>query len=429
MANARKLAAMALTRVEGDGGYSNIVLDSILKRSDVSHEDRALASAVFYGTLDRKITIDWLLAKHIKTPLKKVSPYTLSVLRCAVYQIVFMEKIPDSAAVNEAVKLIKSSKESRNAAFVNAVLRNVLRSGTELPKGNDIHSLSVRYSCPEWIISSLISDYGTDNTVNLLEESLLPPPLTVRVNTVKINADTLAAELEKEGINTKKTQVDNALCFLKGTDISGLKAYKDGMFYVQDQASQTAVAVLKPKKGSRVLDMCAAPGGKSFTMAQLMENCGEIIACDLYPQRTELIKNGAARLGLGIIKTQCLDASVFNEKLGKFDYILCDVPCSGLGVLRRKPDIKYRTPEDLTELCNLQKKILKNALKYLKDGGRLLYSTCTLRTEENEKLVNSVIMEYNGLNKAYEHTYMPHIDKTDGFYCALLVKEETAAIE
>lgn len=429
MANARKLAAAALTRVEEDGGYSNIVLDGILKKSDASGEDRALAAAVFYGVLDRKITVDWLLKRHIKTPLKKVAPYTLSVLRCAVYQIAFMEKIPDSAAVNEAVKLVKASKESRNAGFVNAVLRNILRNGTDLPDGNDIHSLSVRYSCPEWIISSFQSDYGTDNTVSLLKESLLPPPLTVRVNTVKTNEKALTDELANEGVQAQKTDIENALIFLKGTDISGLSSFKNGLLYAQDLASQSAVAVLSPEKGSRVLDMCAAPGGKSFTMAQLMENSGEIIACDLYEQRTELIKKGADRLGLDIIKTKCLDASVFNEDLGKFDYILCDVPCSGLGVLRRKPDIKYRTPEDLKELSALQKKILKNALLYLKNGGRLLYSTCTLRTEENEKLVNSVIMEYNGLRKAYEHTYMPHIDKTDGFYCALLVKEETAAIE
>lgn len=429
MANARKLAAMALTRVEADGSYSNIVLDGILKKSDASGEDKALASAVFYGVLDRKITIDWLLKKHIKTPLKKVAPYTLSVLRSAVYQIAFMEKIPDSAAVNEAVKLVKSSKESRNTGFVNAVLRNVLRNGTELPDGNDVKSLSVRYSCPEWIISSFTADYGTENTVSLLKESLSVPPVTVRVNTVKTNTESLICELEKVGVSVKKTDTENALQFVKGTDISSLTAYKQGLFHVQDLASQTAAAVLSPKKGSRVLDMCAAPGGKSFTMAEIMENSGEIIACDLYEQRTELIKKGAVRLGLDSIKTQCLDASVFDEKLGKFDYILCDVPCSGLGVLRRKPDIKYRKPEDLNELCKLQKKILKNALFYLKSGGKLLYSTCTLRAEENEKLVNSVIMEYNGLSKAYEHTYMPHIDKTDGFYCALLVKEETAAIE
>ena len=169
--------------------------------------------------------------------------------------------------------------------------------------------------------------------------------------------------------------------------------------------------------------MCAAPGGKSFTMALLMENAGEIISCDLYEQRVGLIKSGAERLGIDIIKPMTADACVYNEDFGVFDCILCDVPCSGLGVLRRKPDIKYKPESDFTELQKLQYRILENAARYLKKGGRILYSTCTLRREENEKLVNSFIMEYNGFHKMYEHTYFPHIDKTDGFYCALLTKE------
>ncbi len=428
MADARKLAAAALLRVEADGGYSNIVLNSALNSSEISHADRALASALFYGVLDRRITIDWLLSKHIKTPLKKVAPYTLTVLRCAVYQIAFMEKIPESAAVNEAVKLIKASGERRNAAFVNAVLRNIIRTGTDLPYGNDVRTLSVRYSCPEWIVKSFINDYGSENAVELLSQSLKTPPVTVRVNTVRTTPERLIKILEENNVKAAGTETENALTISITGDITALPPYKEGLFHIQDTASQTAAAVLAPKSGDRVLDMCAAPGGKSFTLAEIMENKGEITACDLYEQRVGLIKKGAERLGLDIIKPVCADASVFNPEFGQFDCILCDVPCSGLGVLRRKPDIKYRKPEDLSALAELQKKILKNALLYLKKGGRLLYSTCTLRREENEKLVNSVIMEYNDVHKAYEHTYMPHIDKTDGFYCALLIKEDNTAI-
>lgn len=429
MANARKLAAAALLRVEEDGGYSNIVLNSVLNGCDISREDRALASAIFYGVLDRKLTIDWLLSKHIKTPLKKVAPYTLAVLRCAVYQTAFMEKIPESAAVNEAVKLIKSSGERRNAAFANAVLRNIIRTGTNLPEGNDIKSLSVRYSCPEWIIKSFVNDYGRENALKLLQESLKTPPVTVRVNTVKTTPDLLIKKLAESKIKAVNAETENALILNVTGDISACKPYKQGLFHIQDKASQTAAAVLSPKSGDRVLDMCAAPGGKSFTLAEIMENKGEITACDLYEQRVGLIKKGSERLCLDIIKPVCADASVFNPEFGQFDCILCDVPCSGLGVLRRKPDIKYRKPEDLNKLADLQKKILKNALSYLKKGGRLLYSTCTLRREENEKLVNSVIIEYNDVHKAYEHTYMPHIDKTDGFYCALLIKGDNTASE
>ena len=409
--------------MENDAAYSNIALNAVLRESGLDGSDRAFASAIFYGVLDRRITIDFVLSKFIKTPIKKVAPFTLEVLRSAVYQIIFMDKVPDSAAVNEAVRLIKSSRESRNAGFANAVLRNILRKEITLPKGNDVHSLSVRYSCPEWIINSFITDYGADTAEELLEESLKPAPVVIRVNTLTTDTETLKAELEKRGVPTETAGTENALILKKGIDAAEFDLYKKGFFYAEDLSSQTAVSVLNPKKGERVLDMCAAPGGKSFTMALLMENAGEIISCDLYDKRVGLIKGGADRLGLDIIKPMTADACVYNRELGEFDCILCDVPCSGLGVLRRKPDIKYKPENDFTELQELQYKILENAARYLKNGGRILYSTCTLRQEENEKLVNSFIMEYNGFRKMYEHTYLPHIDKTDGFYCALIVKE------
>lgn len=423
MSNPRKAAVKALLKVENDSAYSNIALNAVLRESGLESADRAFASAIFYGVLDRRITIDFVLSKFIKTPLKKVAPFTLEVLRSAVYQIMFMDKVPDSAAVNEAVKLIKSSRESRNAGFANAILRNILRNEITLPQGNDPQSLSVKYSCPEWIINSFITDYGADTAEELLKESLKPAPVIIRVNTLKTNTDTLKTELEKRGIPTDTAGTDNALILKKGIDAADFDLYKRGYFYAEDLSSQTAVSVLNPKKGERVLDMCAAPGGKSFTMALLMENAGEIVSCDLYEQRVGLIKSGAERLGIDIIKPMTADASRYNEDLGEFDCILCDVPCSGLGVLRRKPDIKYKPESDFTDLTALQYKILENAARYLKKGGRILYSTCTLRRAENEKLVNSFIMEYNGFRKMYEHTYLPHIDKTDGFYCALIVKD------
>ena len=423
MSNPRKAAVKALLKVENDSAYSNIALNAVLRESGLDGSDRAFASAIFYGVLDRRITIDFILSKFIKTPLKKVAPFTLEVLRSAVYQIMFMDKVPDSAAVNEAVKLIKSSRENRNTGFANAVLRNVLRSEITLPQGNDPQSLSVKYSCPEWIINSFITDYGADTAEELLKESLKPAPVIIRVNTLKTDTDTLKTELEKRGIPSDTAETENALILKKGIDAADFDLYKMGFFYAEDISSQTAVSVLNPKNGERVLDMCAAPGGKSFTMALLMENAGEIVSCDLYEQRVGLIKSGAERLGIDIIKPMTADASRYNEDLGEFDCILCDVPCSGLGVLRRKPDIKYKPENDFADLTALQYKILQNAARYLKKGGRILYSTCTLRRAENEKLVNSFIMEYNGFRKMYEHTYLPHIDKTDGFYCALIVKD------
>ncbi len=419
MANPRYVAVSILFKIEKEKAYSNLAVSKFLKETDLNNMDKALVSALVYGVLDRKITLDFVLSKFMKTPLKKTAPFTLFVLRTALYQIMFMDKVPQSAAVNEAVKLIRSSKENRNAGFVNAVLRNIIRSENLLPEGDTPEELSVRFSCPEWIVNSFLSDYGAERTKEILKASLEAPPFTIRVNTVKTDTEVLKTELEDSGITCKAGRNENSLIIEKGLDISACNAYKKGLFHVQDEASQKAVSILAPKPGERLLDICAAPGGKSFTAAYLMENKGEIIACDIYEQRTGLISASAKRLGLSVIDTRVADAQNFNPQLGKFDCIICDVPCSGLGVIRRKPDIKYKPECDFKELEDIQYKIFSNAVRYLKPGGRILYSTCTLRRAENENLVIRVQKEYNVLNKVYEHTFMPHIDKTDGFYCAL----------
>ena len=413
MANARKTAVKVLVKIEKEGTYSNLGVAEALKNSELNLQDKSLATAIIYGVLDRKITLDYILSKFLKTPINKTEPFTLMVLRSALYQIKYMDKIPESAAVNEAVKIMKSSKFSRNSGFVNGVLRSVLRTEVEIPKGDSAEDLSVRYSCPLWIVESFLKDYGLADTKALLEESLKPAPTVLRINTVKADISEIEKEYEIK---------ENSIELTKGIDISNSELYKKGLVYAQDYASQRAVEILSPKSGDRVLDVCSAPGGKAFTMANLMGNKGEIIACDLYPHRVELIERTAKRLGLDIIKTAVADATRYNPKLGEFDCVLCDVPCSGLGVIRRKPEIKYNALPCLEELKNIQLSILRNAVKYLKKGGKLLYSTCTLRREENEKLVISFQKEYNDLYKVYEHTFMPHKDGTDGFYCALFEK-------
>lgn len=413
MANARKTAVKVLVKIEKEGTYSNLGVAEALKNSELNLQDKSLATAIIYGVLDRKITLDYILSKFLKTPINKTEPFTLMVLRSALYQIKYMDKIPESAAVNEAVKIMKSSKLSRNSGFVNGVLRSVLRTDVEIPKGDSAEDLSVRYSCPLWIVESFLKDYGLEDTKALLEESLKPAPTVLRINTVKTDISEIEKEYEIK---------ENSIELTKGIDISNSELYKKGLVYAQDYASQKAAEVLNPKSGDRVLDLCSAPGGKAFTMANLMGNKGEILACDLYPHRVELIERTAKRLGLDIIKTAVADATEYNPKLGEFDCVLCDVPCSGLGVIRRKPEIKYNALPCLEELKNIQLSILKNAVKYLKKGGKLLYSTCTLRREENEKLVISFQKEYNDLCKVYEHTFMPHKDGTDGFYCALFEK-------
>ena len=421
MANARKIAVKALIEVEKSDGYSNIVLKNIFSQNDMTPNDKSLASAIVYGTLDRRLTIDFVLKKFIKKPLSKIDPITYAALSIAVFQIMFMDKIPESAAVNESVKIVKSSKERYNASFVNAVLRSFLRDGVELPQGEDAASISVRYSCPQWIVDSFLKDYGIENTIGILEESLKKPPVTLRVNTTKITAQELKNALIAENIETEIIS-DTSLNVTSSIDVQNSNAYTSGYFHVQDLASQYSIEKLALKPYEKVLDLCSAPGGKSFTMAEIMENKGEIFAFDLYSQRADLIKKGAHRLGLDIIKADTHDATVFDEKLGKFDAVLCDVPCSGFGVIRRKPEIKYKNQCDFSELNEIQIKILENAARYTTENGRILYSTCTLRKAENEAIIKAFLDKHTEYELKYQYTYMPHIDGTDGFYCALLVK-------
>ena len=419
MVNARKVAVNILQKIELQSAYSNLTLNSYFKDMEISSQDKAFVTALVYGVLERKITLDYLLKRFIKTPLKKVQPFTLEVLRVTLYQIMFMDKIPDSAAVNEAVKLIKRSKESRNSGFVNAVLRNVLREENLMPQGDSVADLSVIYSCPQAIIESLVKDYGKEDANEILKHSLKPAKLTVRVNLIKTDMESFRQNI---GVDATEIEPTGALVLNKGIDISNNPLYADGQFFVQDTASQKVVSIFNPKPNERVLDMCAAPGGKSFSMAILMKNSGEIVSCDLYEHKCRLIKNSAERLGLGIIKPLVLDASVYDEKLGKFDRVLCDVPCSGLGIIGRKPEIKYKNFEDFDNLPDIQFKILSNAKNYLKNGGQIMYSTCTLRKAENDEIISRFLDENKDFSLSYSHTFMPHKDNTDGFYCALLNK-------
>ena len=417
MVNPRKIAVKALLKIENDNSYSNLTINSIFNEIEITPQDKSFVTALIYGVLERKITLDYVLSKHIKTSLKKVSKFTLAVLRVALYQIIFMDKIPQSAAVNEAVKIVKKSKESRNSGFVNAVLRNVLRSENLLPKGDSAKDLSVIYSCPCEIIESFIYDYGKENTIEVLKASLEPAPLTLRVNTDKTDIDTF---VDKIGVEAKLGDVAGSVVLRSGIDVANNILFKNGEFFIQDTASQKVVTVLNPKPNERMLDMCAAPGGKTFSSAILMENKGEIISCDLSEHKCKLINDGASRLGLDIIKPQVCDATVFDENLGKFDCILCDVLCSGLGIIRRKPEIKYKNFQEFDNLPQIQLKILNNAKNYLKKGGRILYSTCTLRKAENECVIDEFLKENKDFTLCYSHTFMPHIDNCDGFFCALL---------
>lgn len=418
---ARKTALSSLDKIIGEGSYSNLTLQNTLSSDGLTLLDKSFASALVYGVLDRKITLDYVLNKYLKRGINKTSLTTANALRMALYQIMFMDKVPDSAAVNESVNLIKKSKERYNASLVNGVLRNILRNGIEIPGGNTMSDISVKYSCEEYIVKSLVKDYGLESTKLFLEESLKIPPVYIRVNNIKIDCKKLKELLLTNNINVVDGNTENSLIIKDGFDLSKLDLFKQGLFHIEDEACQRAIKFLELKSGLRVLDMCAAPGGKTFSMAEEMGNKGEIIACDIYKSRVDLINSGAKRLGLSIINGLVSDASQLSD-LGKFDAILCDVPCSGFGVIRRKPEIKYKKQESFTELESIQKNILFNADNYLKDGGKILYSTCTLRKGENEKQVEVFLKEHKNYKLLKEYTFLPFKDGTDGFYCALLQK-------
>ena len=421
MANARKIAVDVLCEIIKNGAYSNLILSKYLTE-DMSHTDKAFCSALVYGVLDRKITIDYCIKQYLTKPISTIPPITVSAMRTAVFQMLFMDKIPDSAAVNESVNIIKFSKERFYSGFANAVLRNILRGGFEYPQGNSANALSVRYSCPTYIIDSFINDYGTDTAIKLLESFLKVNNVVLRVNNLKTDKESLYENLTDNGLNVEFTKYENALEISGGIDIANNTAYKNGLFHIENYASQFALEKLCPKSGERVADMCAAPGGKTFTMAQMMNNNGKILAFDLHEKRVNLIKKGAQRLGISIIDARVGDATLYNPDLGLFDAVLCDVPCSGFGVIGKKPEIKYKKNEIFSMLEDIQQSILENASRYVDENGRIMYSTCTLRKAENEAQVKHFLDKHADYELKYEHTFMPHIDETDGFYCALMVK-------
>ncbi len=424
MTNLRKLAATALMRVENDGAYSNLVLNDVVKSANIEKAEAAFVSALFYGVIERKITLDFYIRKLSSQPLSKIPPLTRQVLRCGLYQIFYMDKIPASAAVNEAVKIIKKSKESRSAGYVNALLRNALRNPPKLPNDDSYHSLSVIYSCSESLLKALVDDYGIACTKEILNSAFKTAPVFIRINPLKTDVSQLTKKLCELGIVCNTTTVSNALLLQNSGSIENNPLYKNGYFHVQDLSSQMCADMLEAKPGDTVLDICSAPGGKAFTICENMNNTGNIIACDLYEQRVGLIASGAKRLGLDIIKPQVADASVFNENfLSKFDRILCDVPCSGSGIINRKPDIKYKNFDDNTQLNDIQLSILINAFQYLKPNGRLVYSTCSILKSENEGVVSNFLSQFPQARLIKKHTFLPHIDNTDGFFTAVIEKK------
>ncbi len=435
MSNPRQIAFEALMKTSRAGAFSNLALDGILSKSDLDTRDKSFVSNLFYGVIERQLTIDYQLALYLSKPLKKLKPEVLTILRTGAYQILFMDKVPDSAAVNESIKLSKKNGVSFASGLINAVLRKVAKSGVVLPENeNSDEYLSVKFSCPLWLVKKWISEYGKEDTAAFLEASLGNADTFIRVNTTKITDSELIDILKNEGVDAEKTYNENTLKIsLKGNDIEKLESFRNGYFHVQDMASQLCAKALEANEEDTVFDLCSAPGGKAYTIAEVMNDKGKVLCFDIYENRVSLILKGAERLGLNSIQGKVGDASVFNSELGLADKVLCDVPCSGLGIIRRKPEIKYKSEEELKDLPEIQYSIIDNASKYVRNGGRLIYSTCTLSKAENEDIVAKFLENHLNFKAApvfmdigsgTNITLMPHKNESDGFFIACFERDD-----
>lgn len=436
MKTARQISFEILNKIQKDNSYSNLALEYELEKSKTTENDRRLISALVYGVIERKITIDYQLERYLSQPMKKINPQVLTILRIGVYQILYMDKIPASAAVNESVKLAKDNKLNFASGLVNAVLRKVADNGLVFPDETEKNYRYVKYSCHGWLIKLWDNAYGRENAERLLEASFGAVKQTVRVNTLITDFDELISRLSVEGIKAEKSLLtENALVIKNGGAVHKTQCYADGLFHVQDIASQLCCKALDVKENETVIDVCAAPGGKSFTLAEMMNNTGRIISCDIYEHRLKLINNGADRLGIKNIVTKENDGSVFNESFPKAERILCDVPCAGLGVIRKKPEIRYKERAEVDKLPDLQYSILCSSAGYLKENGVLVYSTCSLNPDENENIINRFLSEHKNfrsvkvlpeLKRFGEDTdyisLMPHLHGCDGFFIAKLIK-------
>lgn len=443
--NPREIAAEAMLEIMEEGAYNNMALRRLLRQNGAMPQmDRAMVTEIVNGTLRNLYYVDHVINQFSKTKTEKLKPWVLAVLRTAVYQMYFM-KIPDSAACNEAVKLIEERGLAPLKGFVNGVLRTVGREkgNIVMPKAGTAEFLNVQYSHPLWLIKMWIAYFGFEETEMLCQANNCPPDVTIRLNTLKTEKALLKKELENIGVAVTEGKLAPFALHLKKTaDIGGLKAYTEGLFHVQDESSQLAVEILNPQKGEAILDLCAAPGGKSFTIAQKMGNKGKLVCGDIYEHKMELIAEGAERLGITIIEPKQQDATQWRgEYADAFDRVLVDAPCSGLGLMGKKPDIRLKkNGDEIDRLVPIQREILENGAKYVKQGGILVYSTCTLCKKENEKNVEWFLKNHPDFtaeniteflpqalwqetaDKGYI-TLLPHRSNTDGFFIAKMKRK------
>ncbi|MEG2001287.1 MAG: 16S rRNA (cytosine(967)-C(5))-methyltransferase RsmB [Evtepia sp.] len=440
MSSSREAALLTLSAVERQNAWASEFLNQAIETQNLDRRDAALATKLCLGVLQNRMLLDFYLSQFSSLKIEKMESKVRNNLRLGLYQILFLSKIPQNAAVNEAVELTrKHCKNIKAPGMVNGILRNIIRKIDELPvldQRDPIHYLSLRYSHPEWLIREFAQCLSMDETEQLLRFNNTEPPILVQVNTCK--TEDVVASLEADGVTVRRHPwLADCLAISHTGDIERLHAFCHGLCYVQDPAAKLAVVAAGARPGMRVLDACAAPGGKSFAAGIAMNNEGEIVSCDIHANKKRIIEAGAARLGLRIISATVADSKKKKEEwVEHFDLVIADVPCSGLGVIRKKPEIRYKKPEDFRNLPEIQSQILETVSSYVKPGGTLLYSTCTLRVEENEAVVSDFLAKHSEFKR---HTFTlpgsigevaegavtlwPHRMDTDGFFIAKLWRE------
>lgn len=428
--NDRELILEILLAVTRDGEYSHIALRNVLENYQyLDKSERAFITRVTEGTLERMIELDYIINQFSKTKVNKMKPVIRTIIRSAVYQLKYMDSVPDSAVCNEAVKLAGKRGFSGLKGFVNGVLRNISRNldNVKYPdKSDTVKWLSVMYSMPEWIITEWLKNYDCEMVEKMLQAFLAERPTTIRCNLSQISRDELAEELKKEGVKVRLCDAVDSALFISGYDYLGaLESFRAGYFQVQDISSMEVAEWADPKEDEYIIDVCAAPGGKSLHLADKLTGKGHVEARDLTPYKVDLIRDNIARIGIDNIEAVCQDATVYDEASEKkADILIADLPCSGLGVLGKKTDLKYKmNPDTQEELVHLQREILSVVHRYVKSGGKLLYSTCTIHRAENQENAAWFAEQYPEFELVRERQFLPGVDDSDGFYIAEFVRK------
>lgn len=428
--NDRELILEILLAVTRDGEYSHIALRNVLENYQyLDKSERAFITRVTEGTLERMIELDYIINQFSKTKVNKMKPVIRTIIRSAVYQLKYMDSVPDSAVCNEAVKLAGKRGFSGLKGFVNGVLRNISRNldNVKYPdKSDTVKWLSVIYSMPEWIITEWLKNYDREMVEKMLQAFLAERPTTIRCNLSQISREELAEELKKEGVKVRLCDTVDSALFISGYDYLGaLESFRTGHFQVQDISSMEVAEWADPKEDEYIIDVCAAPGGKSLHLADKLAGKGHVEARDLTPYKVDLIRDNIARIGIDNIEAVCQDATVYDEASEKkADILIADLPCSGLGVLGKKTDLKYKmNPDTQEELVHLQRKILSVVHRYVKSGGKLLYSTCTIHRAENQENAAWFAEQYPEFELVRERQFLPGVDDSDGFYIAEFVRK------